>query len=177
MTTSFRTRLGLEPLDRRDVPAGIIRSGDTLFIIGSDGADQAQVRLEQGWVYTSMATHTTDGPASYGHWTSLVNLRKILFVGGGGNDTYFSSFLAVPVEAWGEDGDDTLISGASNDYLDGGPGNDTLFGEVGDDTLNGEVGDDTLRGGVGNDHLYGMTGADRLYGDAGNDHLYGGLEG
>ena len=44
---------------------------------------------------------------------------------------------------------DTLVGGASNDYLDGDGGNDTLMGAGGDDWFIGGLGNDTIDGGAG----------------------------
>ena len=84
-------------------------------------------------------------------------------IGGDGND-------------WldGGEGDDTLIGGAGNDKLYGSDGNDLLDGGDGDDMLDANGGDDTLIGGAGNDNLNGGAGDDTLIGGAGNDKLYGG---
>jgi Ca2+-binding RTX toxin-like protein len=57
-------------------------------------------------------------------------------------------------------GDDTLIGGTGDDYLNGQGGNDTLFGEAGYDVFNGEAGDDTLDPGVGGGYLTGGAGSD-----------------
>ena len=51
----------------------------------------------------------------------------------------------------GDQGDDTLKSGAGNDSLEGGSGNDSLLAGTGDDTLVGGSGIDQLSGGIGAD--------------------------
>jgi len=70
-------------------------------------------------------------------------------------------------------GNDSVLGGASGDYIEG-------FG--GHDFLNGLGGADTLMGGDGNDHLYGSAqtalpgaadGADSLFGGDGADYLQG----
>jgi hypothetical protein len=74
------------------------------------------------------------------------------------------SLLGVGVNRWanGDDGNDSIASGASLDYLKGGNGNDTLnagnnadmlFGDAGNDYLVGGQGDDTVTGGGGNDRF------------------------
>lgn len=101
------------------------------------------------------------------------DVTKIVFNGGIGNDTVQSNSI-VPLEAYGNDGDDNLIGGIGNDRLFGGPGMDRLFGNLGDDRLAGGDGDDELIGGEGNDRLFGDRGDDRLTGQIGDDYLSGG---
>ncbi len=76
--------------------------------------------------------------------------------------------------------DDTLVGGASADYLTGWGGDDVLLGRGGDDILEGgdgrdylvgDRGDDTLDGGAGNDRLDGRTGSDILTGGSGADRF------
>ncbi|WP_419797719.1 MAG: S8 family serine peptidase [Terasakiella sp.] len=65
--------------------------------------------------------------------------------------------------AFGGDGNDTLIGNDQSNTLSGGRGNDTISGGQGVDYLYGNVGDDTLSGGDGDDYLYGGTGDDVAY--------------
>jgi len=65
--------------------------------------------------------------------------------------------------AFGGDGNDTLIGNDQSNTLSGGRGNDTISGGEGVDYLFGNVGDDTLSGGDGDDYLYGGTGNDVAY--------------
>ena len=62
------------------------------------------------------------------------------------------------------DGNDTLIGGAGNDFLDWDPnsqgGNDDLDGGYGNDLLYGGIGNDILRAGYNHDTLNGGTGND-----------------
>ncbi len=101
------------------------------------------------------------------------DVTKIVFNGGDGNDTLQSNSV-VPLEAYGNDGDDNLIGGVGNDSLFGGPGIDRIFGNLGDDRLAGGDGNDELIGGEGNDRLFGDRGNDRLSGQIGDDYLEGG---
>ncbi|MDZ8188039.1 MAG: calcium-binding protein [Nostoc sp. ChiSLP02] len=99
-----------------------------------------------------------------------------LLRGGAGNDTLI-----------GGAGNDTLVAGDGSDSLVGGDGNDTLsaFAAKGNNTLNSGAGDDYLNidysssdnlllGGDGNDTLSasGATGNSTLNGGAGNDIFY-----
>ena len=84
----------------------------------------------------------------------------------------------LPVEIFGNNGNDEIVGTEfdeiiegrnGNDLLDGGEGNDELLGGEGSDTLIGGSGDDELRGGEGNDILSAGTGFDAIYGDEGYD--------
>lgn len=78
--------------------------------------------------------------------------------------------------AWlGNQYDNTIETGAGDDYIDGGKGIDVLQGNGGKDTLIGGTGSDQLYGGEGDDTLFGMNG----YGTSDNgeaDYLYGGAD-
>jgi Ca2+-binding RTX toxin-like protein len=76
--------------------------------------------------------------------------------------------------AYGGDGDDTLIGSAAANVLYAARGNDVLYGAGGADTVSGGPGDDTLYGGAGDDELWGGAGNDTFHGGAGFDALRGG---
>lgn len=63
--------------------------------------------------------------------------------------------LNVPVEFYGNDGNDALYGGNAADLLVGGAGDDHLFGYAGHDVLLGGGGRDYLGGDAGNDLLIG----------------------
>ena len=90
------------------------------------------------------------------------NDKDNVLTGGTSNDTVY-----------GKAGDDNLSGSAGNDRIYGEAGNDYLSGDAGNDWLSGGLGKDTLSGGAGNDILYGNEDDDSLTGDAGNDRLYG----
>jgi len=77
--------------------------------------------------------------------------------GGAGNDTIRTGNpIGTTIGGstlYGGDGDDLLIAGSAQDYLDGGAGADRLFGGGGDDTLIGGSGGDYLSGGGGADRF------------------------
>jgi subtilisin-like proprotein convertase family protein len=62
--------------------------------------------------------------------------------------------------AYGGDGNDTLIGSAAANVLYAARGNDRLEGAGGADVLSGGDGNDTLYGGAGNDTLWGGNGLD-----------------
>jgi Ca2+-binding RTX toxin-like protein len=65
--------------------------------------------------------------------------------------------------------------GRQASVVDGGQGNDSLLGGASDDWLTGVSGADSITGGAGNDLLDGGDGADTIRGDAGADTLSGGV--
>ncbi|WP_157678903.1 calcium-binding protein [Methylovulum psychrotolerans] len=69
----------------------------------------------------------------------------------------------------GNDQNNSLIGGLSDDKLFGYGGNDNLIGDAGNDILKGGDGDDILIGGDGNDSLDGGSDADILIGGSGDD--------
>ncbi|WP_425615497.1 GEVED domain-containing protein [Anatilimnocola sp. NA78] len=108
---------------------------------------------------------------------------KVVVYGGENADTINASNLVLPVEVYGQGGNDYLAGASGNDLLVGGTGVDTVMGGPGDNTLWGDnVGqqnlvagsNDSLSGGAGNDVIYGGGGDDRISGAAGNDYAYGG---
>jgi hypothetical protein len=126
-------------------------------------------------------------------------VQRLEFVGGEGNDAYFSGStldVDIPVHAdmgdgndWvdmGSTGNDFITLGPGNDhyvdaggddYVDAGPGNDDVSGgdfSTGNDVVLGGEGDDNLDGLVGDDFLDGGPGNDLLQPGEGNDTLLGG---
>jgi Ca2+-binding RTX toxin-like protein len=70
-------------------------------------------------------------------------------------------------------GNDTVATGAGDDFAVGGKDNDLLFGEAGGDVVWGNLGNDTLDGGDGNDQVRGGQGDDSVTGGAGDDFVSG----
>ena len=167
------TKLGAQQLEKRELLAALIgydARRATVTITGSGLADAAEVSQLPSGQYQVKTWDARSQAAQL-----LPNgLRKIVFYGGDGND-WFKNDTAVPVEAWGGLGDDTLVGGSGNDWLEGQAGNDTLFGGAGNDRLYGWTGDDNLNGGDGDDYIHGWEGADIIFGGNGNDSLWGGL--
>lgn len=101
-------------------------------------------------------------------------VSKIVVRAGDLDDAVSVGEVGVPVEVYGEAGNDTLQTGSASDLLDGGDGNDTLDAGTGADELRGGAGDDLLSGGIGEDVLDGADGVDTLDGDLGADRIAGG---
>lgn len=69
----------------------------------------------------------------------------------------------IGVSVSGEEGEDTLESGAARHLFFGGDDDDTLIGGGGDDQIYGDGGADTITGGAGVDDLNGGAGADKVF--------------
>ena len=95
---------------------------------------------------------------------------RIIAYGLGGADIMAADFATVPVEFYGDNGNDVLSgSAAAGDLLDGGAGDDMLLATTGINDAG-----DTLLGGDGRDFLFAHLGADSLDGGAGEDLLIAG---
>lgn len=77
--------------------------------------------------------------------------------------------LASIEDAWGGDGNDSILGSADANLLRGWYGSDTLDGGDGADLVDGEAGSDSIVGGVGDDTLVGGFDADTLNGGTGTD--------
>ncbi len=117
------------------------------------------------------------------HDFDLTLVDRVHAVLGGGADSFDGSNSPIPIEAYGTDGDDTLIGSSHNDTLgggegvdsvDGGIGHDSLLGGRGNDTLVGGDGKDTISGSYDNDSILGGSGADVINGNSGNDTVFAG---
>ncbi len=113
-------------------------------------------------------------------WCAQSNIHKVTCVSQPG----FVSGMIGSVQAWmdegddhvvvevesgigvsvsGEEGADTLESGAAGHLFFGGDGDDTLLGGGGADQLYGDADSDTITGGAGADDLNGGAGADKMF--------------
>ena len=90
--------------------------------------------------------------------------------------TQFSEMVSsdLPVEIFGNNGNDAILGTELDEFIDGGSGNDLLNGGEGNDELIGGGGSDTLIGGSGDDELRGESGNDILNAGTGFDAIYGG---
>ncbi len=187
------SRLDLETLEEREVPAGITYNSGIVYINGSTGNDTAMIKLDTSTMFPQLKVTLSHnyGTDSMSLTTLFAPISKIVFDGGNGNDIVFNH-TGYRLYADGGIGNDFLVGGSGNDtlngsfdddYIYGGIGNDSLIGGPGHDYLSGYTGNDTLQGNMGNDRLYGQdnndqldggSGADSIYGGNGNDTAYGG---
>ncbi len=140
------------------LPVSVDAEGN-LIINGTAGNDVATVSI-----LNSQVQVTLNG---YSRYFSTSSVKKVLFYGGAGADT-FTNATAYKAVAHG---------GAGADTLTGGSNADVLYGDEGNDTLYGGPGRDTLYGGPGNDRMYGQAGQDVLVAvGLGYDTLVGGSQ-
>jgi Ca2+-binding RTX toxin-like protein len=176
--TTTRSRLELESLDGRVMPATITLNTGVVTIKGDALFDVATVQQFQGMIRVAVQSTVPGSSISFSQARLFTPaaVQKVVFIGGAGNDR-FSNTSTTPSDAFGQGGNDVLLGGTTSDYLQGGDGNDTLYGSSGADTLLGGAGNDQLLGQGGHDKLYGQGGVDVLNGGAGDDELHGGLDG
>jgi hypothetical protein len=92
-----------------------------------------------------------------------------------GNDKIrVATSILVPVQLYGQDGNDVLKGGGGDDYIAGGDGNDRINGSRGSDISEGDAGNDIMHAGSGHDIVIGGTGQDTIYGKFARDILIGG---
>jgi hypothetical protein len=149
------TRLGMEMLERRDVPAlaSAVLTGTTLVVTADDTDTNANVRLNG----TTVTVQDVAKNKTFNFAATAV--KAVEFRGGAGKDVFASTLAAVPLKASGGAGNDTLTGNAAADWFDGGAGNDTLVGGAGADWLRGGAGTDRLDAGDGDDTLISLDGA------------------
>lgn len=173
------TRLGMESLEAREVPACVVSlqdfDGYMIQVTGTAAGDTAEVSRNSAGDWQVKHKSGSETAYSYKTYSGSLNVQHVIFVGGGGSD-WFKNATSVATTADGGAGNDTLSGGSGNDNLCGGSENDFLYGNGGRDTLYGGLGNDNLSGGDQEDTLKGEAGADTLYGGEGNDKLYGGAD-
>ena len=147
---------------------GVLRSGRTLYIRGTDADDRIAIGRVAG------ASSTAEAPRQIrvNFNTQLIPLlpsfaiKRVLINGLGGNDLIefqaglHRSFRPKVVVLRGGLGNDIIRGSAVNDYILGEAGNDNLDGREGKDAVDGGDGDDTITGGNGPDVLIGRVGND-----------------
>jgi Ca2+-binding RTX toxin-like protein len=155
-------RLGLEQLDRRDVPsATAVLQGQTL-VIKSDGASDQVFVSEAGGQVLVTINGQMQAPIA------RTAVQAIAFDGGAGDDIFVNSTSIFSV-AVGGTGRDILVGGSGGNVFFGGTGNDVLVGGAGNDFLIGESGNDAVFGGAGSDVILGGAGRD-LFADDDRAH-------
>jgi Ca2+-binding RTX toxin-like protein len=156
-SSPFRPQL--ETLETRVLPAaGISFREDVVTVRGTNQDDKCVIAQRDDAVVVRLSAGGKQVRRKF------TDVDHIVFLGGGGDDRCVNN-SELPLEARAGRGNDFVVGGQSDDFLDGGPGDDTL---IGDD------GDDMLIGGPGNDRLSGDDGDDTLSGGPGNNVLAGG---
>ena len=93
-----------------------------------------------------------------------------------GNDFIDGSALPAQFRLWAlaDAGDDTVLGGNGDDFMNGAQDDDKVWGGAGNDWLRTGLGNDELRGGAGDDKLVGVYDDDVIRGGDGNDRVGGG---
>ncbi len=146
-----RAHLSGGPLCISPLPGG--GSGQWL-VMGTAGADDIRVnRSADGCIVVSNG----------GEWSTPLpaSTRGLTVHGGAGNDRIeVDASITIPMQLYGDAGNDTIIAGGGDTHLYGGAGNDLLIGGAGDCTLvDVDAGRDTLIGGAGHDNFWAGAGA------------------
>ncbi len=130
---------------------------DTMINVGASHVDVRNFYSTNGIEIVDMAGYAIRGD-NKDNTLDFRNaeLKKLVYVdGANGDDLIYTSSLPVTYAQFeGYFGDD------GNDTIQGGSSDDKLYGEKGDDSLLGGSGNDTLGGGDGTDILDGQAGSD-----------------
>lgn len=177
---SREVRLEVEALEDRLAPAVVTTpyaiaelSAGNIHIQGNKFADHITVQTTS--IHVFVVQQKGSESRVIGLWPrSAVFGGNIYFSGYDGNDS-FQNKTSLKSNAWGGNGDDTMIGGSAQDFFDGEAGNDKLFGGGGRDFLFGGANNDFLDGGGSfttgvytqffdgqADFLSGGTGADKF---------------
>ena len=147
----------IEPLEARQLLAGVTLKHGILTINGTDQADDLQVEQQRQTEVTSQGNvrfvnHLIvrlngefEGDFSY------LGLKKVVVNLKGGNDLFSVGRKDLPFDINGGDGDDTISGGLVSDTIRGGAGVNQIFGLKGNDHIICTSGGDILSGGLGND--------------------------
>lgn len=197
--------LGTTPAEAA-AATGVGVSGGVLHVNAAPGAANRITISQSG---SSFAIRDGGGPLSAGTACTAYPIFGLVMCPSNGvtkvsvrlgdkNDTLSVNFSG-PVEAFGDDGNDVIVSGSGDDILDGGLGADKINGGAGKDTIDyhtrsaalqvrldgspnsgvsGEfdtVGADVenIEGGSGGDTLIGNDQGNRIRGYGGNDDIKG----
>lgn len=105
---------------------------------------------------------------------SAVSSNSVLNLNSGTSSTLAGKNLlinGVIEQAFGGDGQDTILGNTAQNTISGGRGNDNVDGGAEADYLKGERGNDILTGGIGDDAMVGQFGSDTLSGGEGRDQF------
>lgn len=155
-----KARVNVERLEGREVPAGgILLSAGVVTIEGTAGADVAHVVQHGNKVVIDL---TTPDGATVVRTFKRSQVRRVVFQGGDGNDTFINR-STVKATAVGGNGSDFFQAGRSGDTLIGGSGNNTLIGGSGPDKLVGGPHDDVIIAGKSRAEITGGGGHDTIH--------------
>jgi len=164
------------------------RSGDTLTITGTDGADVVTLEVVPGvadpavpfFAVSDPNGVTSVPPGCFRFDANTIHcpvslIKHFVFDFGAGNDKLIIEADGVfSLTADGGPGSDALEGGPRGDHLAGGAGGDVERGGAGNEVVSGGGGNDKENGGPGRDVVTGGTGRDQLDGGTGRDRCNGG---
>jgi Ca2+-binding RTX toxin-like protein len=145
-----------------------------LYVRTTEGNDIVQFSRYSGNTYRVRINST---------FLYLAATTRTVVYGRAGNDTIQQTNVTLPLEAYGEEGNDYLSGYYGDDLLVGGPGDDRLLGSSGENQLWGDNlgeqdlpagGNDQISGGLHVDVAYGGGGIDTINLGGGNDYAFGG---
>jgi hypothetical protein len=158
-----------------------------LTVTGGPGTDELQIVADATTAPPTLVVKQSfaavlPGPGcsadASGSASCPLDAISLLRVALGDGDDSLQVRVPVPVEAFGEGGDDALLAGEPSPpfapapaTLDGGDGADRLGGTVLNDTLRGGPGDDAFDGHAGDDVLDLGPGADSVNDLSGDDRV------
>ena len=145
----------------------VYRSSSATSMYVGDSYPEGRVRFNDSNGITSIPASCTQPQADTVDCDVPAGIRIEMSAGNDSFGFMDGYSLALPVEVYGNGGDDTLYGDAdvaNREVLDGGDGKDKI---------DGFGGDDEVRGGAGDDNLEGNGGADKVLGGDGNDTLAG----
>jgi Ca2+-binding RTX toxin-like protein len=155
-----KARLNVERLEDRQVPAGaILLSSGVVTIDGTSGADVAHVVQHGNRIVIDL---TTPDGAAVVRTFKRGQVRRVIFQGGDGNDTFINR-STVKATAVGGVGSDFFVAGKSGDILIGGSGDNMLIGGSGHDRLVGGPSADVIIAGKGRAVITGGGGNDTIH--------------
>jgi hypothetical protein len=163
------TRLGVETLEAREVPAiGVVNTPSFTFIEADDNG--SRVRIERASANGTLVITDKESGQKWQFTNSQIAHNQVLFEGGSGFDWVIADKAYIKTTMRGNGGNDALRGGSFSDKLIGGSGNDILFGFGGADNLYGGSGRDNLYGGTSSDFLDdGGNSGDKSDGESSHD--------
>lgn len=144
------------------VITGVGVVGDTLYVVGTDAADQVSINQTGKGTLKVHADFLDDQPRSIDPADYPAGIEQVSVILYGSDDhATISSRVTLPA---------IIDGGAGNDHLKAGGDAAVLLGGEGDDRLIGGYGNDILIGGLGTDRIVGGHGEDVM---AGGSSSYG----
>ena len=149
--------------------AGATRATDQpLWILGTDGNDL--IRIAQGT--DGLLTITVNRSATV---VAAADVPRLIVDGLEGNDRIIADpGVTAPLTILDGPGNDVIVGGAGDNYIDAIEGNSYIYGGGGDNVIYAGPGNSTIIGGPGDNYICAGPGNDSLFGGIGNNVLIAG---